>query len=288
MKLFRFGIKGNEKPGIEFSDGLRYDLSEEIKDYNEDFFRENELLSFCQRIEAKRSDLPILSTVLRFGSAVARPSKIVCIGLNYREHADETGAKHPDEPVLFMKATSALSGPNDNVIIPRGSQKLDYEVELAVIIGKECRYVSEEQALEHVAGYALANDFSERAFQKERGGQWMKGKSADSFAPIGPYLVPAAQIDNPQNLQLKLSVNGELRQNSSTANMIFPVKYLISYISQFMTLLPGDVINTGTPSGVGMGMSPQRFLRAGDVVEYSIDKLGEAKQTVIAELASSK
>lgn len=219
---------------------------------------------------------------VRLGPALARPSKILCIGLNYRDHAAEMGAELPAEPKIFMKATTALCGPNDDVELPRGSTKTDHEVELAVVIGKRAKYVSEAEALDYVAGYALCNDYSERDFQKHRAGQWVKGKSADTFAPLGPFFVTADEVPDPQRLSLWLDVNGERRQASSTAEMVFGVAHLVAYSSEFMTLLPGDVISTGTPAGVGMGRTPPAYLRAGDVVEYGIDGLGEARQKVVA------
>jgi 2-keto-4-pentenoate hydratase/2-oxohepta-3-ene-1,7-dioic acid hydratase in catechol pathway len=219
---------------------------------------------------------------VRLGSAVCRPSKIVCIGLNYRDHAAETKADPPKEPVLFFKATTSLVGPNDPLMMPKNSSKVDWEVELAVVIGKRALYVPKEKALDYVAGYALHNDYSERSFQLEHGGQWVKGKSADTFAPLGPFLATPDEVPNVGNLPMWLKVNGQFRQKSSTANMIFDVATLVSYVSQFMTLLPGDVISTGTPAGVGLGMNPPVYLQAGDVVDLGIDGLGESRQEVIA------
>jgi 2-keto-4-pentenoate hydratase/2-oxohepta-3-ene-1,7-dioic acid hydratase in catechol pathway len=262
-------------------DGVHVDVSAFGEDYGEAFFEQDGLGRLAAWLGQHAPTCPPIPANARLGPAVRRPSKIVCIGLNYRAHAAETAAELPAEPKIFMKATSALSGPFDDVVLPRGSRKTDYEVELAVVIGKRASYVEESHALEHVAGYALFNDYSERDFQKERAGQWVKGKSADSFAPIGPYFVTADAL-SPFDLRLWLTVNGELRQEASTRDMVFDVRFLVSYLSQFMTLLPGDVISTGTPSGVGMGFRPPRFLAAGDVVEYGIDGLGQARQVVVS------
>jgi 2-keto-4-pentenoate hydratase/2-oxohepta-3-ene-1,7-dioic acid hydratase in catechol pathway len=281
VKLFRFGPAGRERPGVVLDDGVHVDVSAFGEDYGEAFFAEDGLARLAAWLGQHGSACPEISTSTRLGPVVQRPSKIVCIGLNYRAHAAETSAELPTEPKIFMKATSALSGPFDDVVLPRGSRKTDYEVELAVVIGQRASYVDESRALEHVAGYALFNDYSERDFQKERAGQWVKGKSADSFAPIGPYLVTADAL-SPFDLRLWLTVNGEKRQEASTKDMVFDVRFLVSYLSQFMTLLPGDVISTGTPSGVGMGFRPPRFLAAGDVVEYGIDGLGQARQVVVS------
>ncbi len=220
----------------------------------------------------------------RIGACVAGTGKFICIGLNYSDHAAETGATVPPEPIIFMKATSAIVGPNDDVVIPRGSVKTDWEVELGVIIGKTAKYVSEADAMDYVAGYCLTNDVSERAFQSERSGQWTKGKSCDTFGPIGPWLVTKDEIPDPQNLGMWLTVNGEKMQNGSTKTMVYGVRYLVSYLSQFMSLHPGDVISTGTPPGVGLGMKPQRFLKAGEVVELGIDGLGTQRQTFVADV----
>ncbi len=281
MKLFRFGPMGAEKPGVVRSDGTLIDASSFGEDWNERFFETDGLARLSKWVEEHSGKLPEIAAEARLGPAVGRPSKIVCIGLNYREHAAETGGQVPTEPKLFMKATSALSGPFDDVVLPRGSTKSDYEVELAVVIGKRASYVDEETALDYVAGYALFNDYSEREFQKERAGQWVKGKSADTFAPIGPYLVTTDEVD-PGDLHLWLEVNGDRRQDSSTKDMVFGVEKLVSYISHFMTLLPGDVISTGTPPGVGLGRRPPEFLKPGDVVTYGIEGLGEARQLIVA------
>jgi 2-keto-4-pentenoate hydratase/2-oxohepta-3-ene-1,7-dioic acid hydratase in catechol pathway len=281
VKLFRFGPVGQEKPGLVGDDGTPFDVSAFGEDYGESFFAQDGALRLATWFASHRASCPVVAAGTRLGPAIVRPSKIVCIGLNYRAHAAETGAELPSEPKIFMKASSALSGPFDEVVLPRGSVKTDYEVELAVVIGKRASYVEESHALDYVAGYALFNDYSERDFQKERAGQWVKGKSADSFAPIGPYLVTKDAIE-PFDRRLWLTVNGETRQDSNTADMVFGVPFLVSYLSQFMSLLPGDVLSTGTPSGVGMGFKPPRFLKAGDVVEYGIDGLGQASQVVVS------
>ena len=280
MKLIRFGEPGKEKPGLQLSDGSRIDASGFGGDYDEAFFASGGLARLASWLKSNQSSAPRVPASARLGSAVCRPSKIVCIGLNYRDHAAETKAEAPKEPVLFFKATTSLVGPNDPLVRPRNSTKVDWEVELAVVIGKRALYISKEKALDHVAGFSLHNDYSERQFQLERGGQWVKGKSADTFAPLGPFLSTVDELPNFGNLKMWLKVNGKLRQNSSTANMIFDVPTLVSYVSQFMTLLPGDIISTGTPAGVGMGMNPPSFLNAGDVVELGIDGLGESRQEV--------
>ena len=280
MKLIRFGEPGKEKPGALLPDGSRIDASAFASDYDEAFFGDGGLVRLGSWLEKQASTAPRVAPSVRLGSPICRPSKIVCIGLNYRDHAAETKAEPPKEPVLFFKATTSLVGPNDALVRPRNATKVDWEVELAVVIGKKAQYVSPQDALEHVAGYALHNDYSERQFQLERGGQWVKGKSADTFAPLGPFLATPDEIPNAGLLRMWLKVNGEVRQNSSTSNMIFDVSTLVSYVSQFMTLLPGDMISTGTPAGVGLGMNPQVFLRAGDVVELGIEGLGESRQEV--------
>ena len=279
MKLIRFGKEGQEKPGVHI-DGTNYDVSAFIKDYDESFFAQQGLDKLAE-VVAKEKLTPI-SSKERIGSAVARPSKILCIGLNYAKHAKETGAAIPTEPILFMKSTTSLNGPFDNIIIPKNSEKTDWEVELAVVIGKKASYVTEEAAMDYVAGYVLHNDVSERAFQLERGGTWDKGKGCDSFAPLGPWMVTKDEIANPHNLRLWLSLNGKIMQDSNTDDLIFNIPQLISYCSHFMTLLPGDVISTGTPAGVGLGFSPNIYLKPGDVVELGIDGLGTSKQTVVA------
>jgi len=283
MKLIRFGTPGNEKPGLILDDGRRIDTSAFGSDYDEAFFGGDGLVRLEAWVVQNAASAPTIPAYTRLGPCIARPSKIVCIGLNYADHAKESGADIPKEPILFFKSTSSLVGPNDEVIIPRGSQKTDWEVELAVIIGQRASYVSESDAMRHVAGYALHNDYSEREWQLERGGQWVKGKSCDTFAPLGPFLATRDEIANPQVLPMWLKVNGVTRQNSSTAQMIFDVPQLVSYISQFMTLLPGDVISTGTPPGVGLGLKPTPvFLKPGDVVELGIEGLGESKQHAVA------
>ena len=258
------------------------DVSAAVTDYNEDFFATDGLERLRRWLEKNTGNLPRVSSSVRLGSPICRPSKIVCIGLNYRDHAAETGQEVPKEPVIFFKASSSLSGPDDQVVIPKGSTKLDWEVELAFVIGKEARYVAPQNALDNVAGYVLHNDYSERAFQLERGGQWVKGKSADTFAPLGPFLATRDEIPDPGHLDLWLTVNGTTRQKSNTGQMVFGVADLVSYVSQFMTLLPGDVVSTGTPPGVGLGMNPPAYLKAGDVVALGIQGLGESRQEVVA------
>ena len=281
MRLMRFGALGKEKPGILLADGTRLDASAFGADYDEKFFATGGVEALSKWLTSNTNSAPKVSAEVRLGPPICRPSKIVCIGLNYRDHAHETGAKIPTEPVIFFKSTTALVGPNDNLVIPKNGTMVDWEVELAVVIGKRALYVSRDKALEYVAGYALHNDYSERAFQKDRGGQWVKGKSCDTFAPLGPYLATPDELADLGNMKMWLKVNGETRQNSSTANMIFDVATLVSYISEFMTLLPGDVISTGTPAGVGLGMKPPQYLKAGDVVELGIDGLGESRQHVV-------
>lgn len=283
MKLIRFGEKGLEKPGIYLSEDRYVDVSEKFDDFDEKFFRNNGLAELKTWFPENKKNLPQVDSSIRLGAPVARPSKIICIGLNFAKHARESGAEPPKEPVIFFKASSAFCGPNDNLVIPRNSLKTDYEVELALVIGKEAKYVDENSALDHVAGYVLHNDYSEREFQLEMGGQWVKGKSADTFAPIGPYLVTPDEIDDVNNLQMWLKVNGEIRQQESTNDLIFKLPKLISYLSQFMTLLPGDIISTGTPSGVGLGMKPPQYLKPGDLVELGVEGLGSSKQNIVAE-----
>jgi 2-keto-4-pentenoate hydratase/2-oxohepta-3-ene-1,7-dioic acid hydratase in catechol pathway len=282
MKLIRVGEPGREKPGALLRDGTRVDVSRCVPDFDEAFFGGDGLATLARWLPGNASSAPRLGARDRLGPPLRRPSKIVCIGLNFRDHAAETGAAIPAEPVIFFKSTTALVGPNDPLVMPRNSTKVDWEVELAVVIGKTARYVPEAQAYEHVAGYALHNDYSERSFQLERGGQWVKGKSADTFAPLGPYLATRDEVPDPQRLGMWLKVNGEYRQQSSTGNMIFAVPVLVSYLSQFMTLLPGDVISTGTPAGVGLGMKPEPvYLKPGDVVELGIEGLGESRQEIL-------
>ena len=279
MKLIRFGKEGQEKPGVHI-EGKNYDVSPFVKDYDESFFT-NQGIEKLTAVIAKEKLVPINDRE-RIGSSVARPSKILCIGLNYAKHAKETGAAIPTEPILFMKSTTSLTGPFDPIIIPKNSEKTDWEVELAVVIGKKASYVTEAAAMDYVAGYVLHNDVSERSFQLERGGTWDKGKGCDSFAPLGPWLVTKDEIPNPHALRLWLSLNGKMMQDSNTDDLIFNIPQLISYCSHFMTLLPGDVISTGTPAGVGLGFSPNIYLKPGDVVELGIDGLGVSKQTVVA------
>ena len=283
MKLVRFGAAGHERPGVQLDDGTRVDASELVKEYDESFFGGDGLRALTDWVRRRGAAAPKVAETERLGPPLARPSKIVCIGLNFRDHAAETGAEIPREPVIFFKSSTALAGPNDAVMMPRGGTKLDWEVELAVVIGRRASYVEPGKAAEHVAGYALHNDYSERSFQLERGGQWVKGKSADTFAPIGPFLATRDELPNAQALDMWLTVNGSMRQQSTTANMIFDVSALVSYLSEFMTLLPGDVISTGTPAGVALGMRPAPvYLQPGDEVELGIDGLGRSRQKVVA------
>jgi len=282
MKLIRFGTIGNEKPGVQLEDGTRIDVSDFVSDYNEDFFGSGGIPALASWLVDNLAHCPSIDPNIRLGAPLARPSKIVCVGLNYAKHAAESGMEPPKEPVLFFKATSAIVGPNDNIIIPKGSVKTDWEVELAIVIGAKAAYVSEADALQHVAGYVLHNDVSEREFQIERSGQWVKGKSCDTFAPLGPFIATADEIDNPNKLNLWLKLNGKTMQNSSTEDFIFNVQEVISHISQFMTLLPGDIISTGTPFGVGLGLNPPKYLVPGDEIELGIEGLGIAKQKVVA------
>jgi 2,4-diketo-3-deoxy-L-fuconate hydrolase len=282
MRLIRFGESGRERPGVLGPQDQRIDVSAFAEDWNEQFFGSDGLARLEEWFGANAARCPVIANDVRLGPCVARPSKIVCIGLNYAGHVRETGAAMPTEPVVFFKATTSLCGPNDPLVIPPGSHKTDWEVELAVVIGRRASYVAEEHAMEHVAGYALHNDYSERYWQLERGGEWVKGKSFDSFAPVGPFLATKREIPDPHNLTLWLSVNGERRQESNTSDMIFKVPTLVSYLSQFMTLLPGDIISTGTPFGVGLGLVPPQYLRPGDVVELGIDRLGTSRQCAVA------
>ncbi len=277
MKLIRFGEPGKEKTGV-IIENKKYDTSAFGEDYGEHFFETGGLSRLAHFIEGNL--FPEIDGDLRLGCPLARPSKIVCIGLNYASHAKETNATPPSEPVIFMKATTAIVGPYDDIIIPKNSVKTDWEVELAIVIGKKASYVSKEEAMGYVAGYVLHNDVSEREFQMERGGTWDKGKGCDTFAPMGPFLATKDEIADPHNLRLWLKVNGRLFQEGNTADFIFNIPYLVSYTSQFMTLLPGDIISTGTPAGVGLGMKPPVYLKAGDIIELGIDGLGEARQVV--------
>ena len=285
MKLIRFGALNKEKPGVCI-DGINYDVSAFVKDYDEAFFTEDGLAGLAVVVKEQLASLPTISAGTRLGSPVARPSKIICIGLNYADHAKETNATPPAEPVIFMKATSAIVGPFDEVVIPKNSVKTDWEVELAVVIGKKASYVAEANAMEYVAGYCLHNDISEREFQLEKGGTWDKGKGCDTFAPLGPWLVTKEEVADVHQLKLWLTVNGATMQNGTTANLIFNIPFLIAYLSRFMTLLPGDVISTGTPAGVGLGFNPPVYLKAGDTMELGIDGLGSSKQTCIAYAAN--
>ena len=282
MKLIRFGDPGKERPGLLLNDGTRVDASAFGSDYNESFFASDGLNRLRDWATKNAASAPRVSSETRLGPPICRPSKIVCIGLNFRDHAAETGAKIPLEPVIFFKSTTALVGPNDLLMIPKGADKVDWEVEFAIILGRRVNYVAKPEALDYVAGYALHNDYSERGFQKDRGGQWVKGKSCDTFAPLGPFLATPEEVPDPGNLKMWLKVNGVTRQNSSTANMIFDPAFLVSYVSQFMSLLPGDVISTGTPAGVALGMKTPEYLKPGDVVELGIDSLGESRQQVVA------
>jgi 2,4-diketo-3-deoxy-L-fuconate hydrolase len=281
MKLIRFRENGQVKPGVIIYDES-YDASSFGEDYNEQFFESDGLNRLQKFVDENKDKLPKLSADVSLDCPIARPSKIICIGLNYADHAKETNATVPKEPIIFFKSTSAIIGPFDNVIIPKNSTKSDWEVELAVVIGKKASYVEEAEAMNYVAGYCLHNDLSEREFQLERGGQWVKGKSCDTFAPIGPLLATKDEIEDINKLRLWLKLNGQMMQDGTTANLIFKIPFLVSYLSQFMTLLPGDVISTGTPAGVGLGMNPQLYLKEGDVMELGIEGIGSSKQRVVA------
>ena len=285
MKLIRFGALNKEKPGV-CVDGINYDVSAFVKDYDEAFFAENGLAGLAVIIKEQLATLPKIAVGTRLGSPVARPSKIICIGLNYADHAKETNATPPAEPVIFMKATSAIVGPFDEVVIPKDSVKTDWEVELAVVIGRKASYVAEADAMDFVAGYCLHNDISEREFQLEKGGTWDKGKGCDTFAPLGPWMVTKEDVADVHQLKLWLTVNGKAMQNGTTANLIFNIPFLVAYVSRFMTLLPGDVISSGTPAGVGLGFNPPVYLKAGDTMELGIDGLGSSKQTCMAYAAN--
>jgi len=280
MKLIRFGEPGSEKPGVIINDAW-YDVSEHLTDYDEKFFEKDGLLKL-KTIVAEKT-LKEVSRDIRLGSPVARPSKIICIGLNYSDHAAESQMQLPSEPVIFFKATTAVVGPNDNLVIPKNSKKTDWEVELAVVIGKKAAYVDEAVAMNYVAGYVLHNDYSEREFQLERMGQWVKGKSCDTFAPLGPYLATKDEIPDVNDMRLWLTVNGKMMQDGNTKNLVFKVPYLVSYLSQFMTLLPGDIISTGTPAGVGLGQKPEPvYIKPGDVIELGIHGLGSSRQVAVS------
>ena len=279
MKLIRFGEINKEKPGVILPDRTKIDVSKFVNDYDEQFFGNQGIEKLNKWLEKNHDSCPVIDNDNRLGSPLFRPSKIVCVGLNYAKHAKESGMDVPEEPVLFFKASSAIIGPYDSITIPKGSEKSDWEVELAVVIGNKASYVSEKDALSHIAGYVLHNDVSERSYQLERSGQWVKGKSCDTFAPIGPFIATPDEIGDPNNLNLWLKLNGEEMQNSNTSDFIFNIQQVVSYISQFMTLLPGDIISTGTPFGVGLGLNPPRYLKEGDVIELGIDGLGISKQT---------
>lgn len=278
MKLIRFGNPGAEKPGVELENGKRLDVSAFGSDYDEAFFGGDGAERLAAWLQTNQASCPEVPGAVRLGPPLCRPSKLICVGLNYAQHAMESGMELPKEPVLFFKATSAIVGPNDDVIIPPNSVKTDWEVELAVVIGKKASYVSEDAAMDHVFGYVLHNDYSEREYQLERSGQWVKGKSCDTFAPLGPFVATKDEISEPHDLNLWLKLNGETMQNSNTADFVFNIPQLVSYISKFMTLLPGDIISTGTPAGVGLGLKPPRYLKAGDMVELGIEGLGTSKQ----------
>ena len=280
MKLIRFGAAGKEKPGVIIND-IWFDVSEYISDYDEKFF-ESDGLELLNTIISERT-LKEVSRDIRLGPPIARPSKLICIGLNYSDHATESKMQLPSEPVVFFKSTTAIVGPNDDLVIPKNSKKTDWEVELAVVISKKASYVDEAVALNHVAGYLLHNDYSEREFQLERAGQWVKGKSCDTFAPLGPYLATPDEIPDVNDLRLWLTVNGTMMQDGNTKNLVFNIPHLVSYLSQFMTLLPGDVISTGTPAGVGLGQKPEPvYIKPGDVVELGIHGLGSSRQVAVA------
>ena len=279
MKLIRFGEINKEKPGVILEEGISIDVSAFVKDYDEVFLGEKGIEKLQTWLEKNQENCPVRDNDVRLGPPLIRPSKIVCVGLNYAKHAKESGMDVPEEPVLFFKASSAIIGPYDSITIPKGSEKSDWEVELAVVIGNKASYVSEKDALSHIAGYVLHNDVSERSYQLERSGQWVKGKSCDTFVPLGPFIATPDEIGDPNNLNLWLKLNGEEMQNSNTSDFIFNIQQVVSYISQFMTLLPGDIISTGTPFGVGLGLNPPRYLKEGDVIELGIDGLGVSKQT---------
>jgi len=282
MKLIRFGKPGDEKPGIILPDETKIDVSAFVEDYDNTFFETDGLSGLQKWLTSNAEKAPVLPDSERLAAPLKNPGKIVCVGLNYEDHAKEGGMDIPEEPILFFKAISSVSGPFDDVVIPKNSQKTDWEVELAVVIGKRAGYVPEEKAMEYVAGYCVHNDYSEREFQLERGGQWVKGKSCDTFAPLGPFIATKDEIESVDNLRLWLKVNGAIKQDGNTRDFIFGIPFLVSYISQFMTLMPGDIISTGTPAGVGLGFTPPQYLKPGDVVELGIDGLGISRQKIIA------
>jgi 2,4-diketo-3-deoxy-L-fuconate hydrolase len=282
MRLIRFGSVGSEKPGVIDDSGSRRDLSSHFKDWDMAFFGSGDFDGLIEILKRDIARLPVVPETERWAAPVARPAKVICIGLNYSDHAAESGMPIPPEPIVFMKASNTVVGPYDDVLIPRGGEKTDWEIELGVVIGKEARYLaSPADATAHIAGYCLTHDVSERAFQLEHNGQWTKGKSCDTFNPLGPWLSTPDEIPNPDALTMKLWVNGELRQNGSTDKMIFNCAFLVHYLSQFMTLEPGDLISTGTPPGVGLGMKPPKYLKAGDVVELEMEHLGRQKQLCV-------
>ncbi len=286
MKLVRFGAAGEERPGLLTSKGRRIDLSQHFDDWDAGFFRRGgleELAALLAKIS--HDSFPLVDESARHGAPVARPGKVICVGLNYSDHAAESGMAIPKEPILFMKAANTVVGPFDNLVIPRGSMKTDWEVELGIIIGKDARYLSSPaESSDFIAGYCLSHDVSEREFQLERGGQWTKGKSCDTFNPLGPFMVTRDELQNVKSLGMSLNVNGMRRQTGNTSTMIFDVFTLVHYISQFMTLEAGDLISTGTPPGVGLGMKPPQYLKAGDVVELSIEQLGTQRQVCVADM----
>jgi len=282
MKLIRFGSPGNEKPGLILSNGTMIDVSSYVPDYNRAFFEEDRVHELRTWLNTYAETAPVIEEGVRLGPPIADPGKIICIGLNYADHAKEGGMEIPSEPILFFKATSALCGPNDPLMLPKGSKKTDWEVELALVIGKKASNVEESQAMDYVFGYCLHNDYSERQFQLEMGGQWVKGKSCDTFAPLGPFIGTKDEIKDIHNTKLWLKVNGELKQNGHTNQLIFSLPFLVSYVSRFMTLHPGDIISTGTPAGVGLGFNPPQYLTEGDVVELGIEGLGESRQEVMS------
>ncbi|HCR55064.1 MAG TPA: ureidoglycolate lyase [Cytophagales bacterium] len=281
-KLFRFGEVGAEKPGVVLPNGKMLDVSGFGEDYNEQFFQQDGIVRLRKWVAANLKSCPEVPSESRLATCIARPSKIVAIGRNYVEHAKETGSAVPEEPIIFMKATTSLMGPNDPVVIPKNAEKVDWEVELAIVIGKKAKHVKVADALDYVAGYTIMNDYTERSWQKEGTGQWTKGKSPDTFGPLGPYLITPEAIKDPQRLRLWLKVNGKTMQDGNTSDMIFSVAELISYVSTMITLLPGDVLATGTPSGVGAGMKPPKYLQPGEVVELGIDGIGSQKQMVVS------
>lgn len=282
MKFMRFGSAGQEKPGILTTEGKRLDVSGFVEDFNESFFENDGPEKLDHWLKTNQNTCPEVGPQVRIGPPLKRPSKIICVGLNYAGHAAESKMDLPKEPILFFKSTTSICGPDDQVMIPKGGSKVDWEVELGVVIGRRASYISEESAMDYVAGYVLHNDISERSFQLERGGQWVKGKSSDTFAPLGPFIADKTEISDPHQLEIWLKLNGEMIQHSNTSDLIFNVPVLVSYISQFMTLLPGDIISTGTPAGVGLGFNPPRYLKPGDVMELGIDGLGTSRQKVIA------